>query len=127
VGAVGALLLAATISTDRGYLPLVPGLVLLSAGQGVVYTVMFAVASTGVPARDHGIASGLVSTGQQVGNAVGLAALVALVGTGSDGLTGDALRVSTSDGVRTALFAIAAGIALSVLLAFGFRRRPTSA
>jgi len=51
----------------------VPALLILGLGQGSAFTTMYAAASTGVAAEHQGIGSGIASTGQQLGNAVGLA------------------------------------------------------
>ncbi|WP_329123904.1 MFS transporter [Streptomyces sp. NBC_01353] len=117
VGAVGAALLGATVSPDGSYAELVPGLVLLSAGDGIVFTGMFIAAGTGVPDRDQGIASGIASTGSGMGAAVGLALLVLVATAGLGGLTGERLRDGTANGISNALFAVAAGIALTFLVA----------
>ena len=46
------------ISPDGGYAELIPGLVLVSLADGVVFTSIFIAASTGVAEREHGVASG---------------------------------------------------------------------
>jgi hypothetical protein len=67
----------------------------------------------------------MVSTGQQVGYAVGLAILVAVSNAGiGRGLTGAALRVATANGIRTAVFVATAGIVLTTLVALNFRHAP---
>ncbi|RPF36901.1 MFS transporter [Streptomyces sp. TLI_185] len=119
VGAVGALLLALALSDHGSYVRLLPGIVLLSLGQGATWTGMWIAAATGIPAADQGVASGLASTTLQVGSAVGLAVLVAVAGTGSHGLTTTGLL----DGVRAAVYVITAGICLGALALLSFRRR----
>ncbi|MEZ3181815.1 MFS transporter [Streptomyces pimonensis] len=119
LGAVGTLLLALALSADGSYTRLLPGIVLLSLGQGAAWTGMWIAAAAGVPAQDQGIASGLASTTLQVGSAVGLAVLVAVAGTGSDGLTTAGLL----DGVRDAVYVITAGICLGAVALLSFRRR----
>ncbi|WP_052849784.1 MFS transporter [Streptomyces avicenniae] len=121
VGGAGAVLAGAAMATDASYLALVPGLVVLGIGQGAGYTLMFGAAALGVAAEDQGIASGVASTSQQVGGAVGLALLVAVANAGLDGLGGEALRSATTEGLRTAVFVAAAGIAVTALVALGLR------
>ncbi|MDQ3906248.1 MAG: MFS transporter, partial [Actinomycetota bacterium] len=58
IGAVGAVALAPTISLGGSYVELIPGMVALSIGDGVVFSTMFIAAATGVPNREQGIASG---------------------------------------------------------------------
>jgi hypothetical protein len=56
-----------------------------------------------------------------VGAAVGLAVLVLVANSGTDGLTGEALRSATADGLRSAVLVVAAGIALTALMALSLR------
>ena len=86
IGAVGALALGLAMSPHGSYAALIPGLVLLSIGDGVVFTAMFIAAGTGVADREQGVASGIAATSTSVGAAVGLAALV-LVATSGTGTT----------------------------------------
>jgi MFS family permease len=121
IGALGAAALGLTISPDGSYVALIPGLVALSIGDGVVFTAMFIAAATGVPNREQGIASGIASTGSGIGAAVGLAILVLVATSGLDGLTGDALQTATARGISTALFAVAVGIALTFVVSLTLR------
>jgi MFS family permease len=117
IGAAGAAALGIAISPGGSYLDLIPGLVALSIGDGVVFTSMFIVSATGIPDRDQGTASGVASTGSGVGAAVGLAILVLIATAGLDGLSGEPLRIATADGIRTAFFVVAGGIVLTLLAA----------
>jgi EmrB/QacA subfamily drug resistance transporter len=121
VGATGAAVLGLAMSPDGSYALLVPGLVAVSIGDGVVFTAMFIAAATGVTDRDQGVASGIVSTASGVGAAVGLAVLVLVANAGTHGLVGEALRIATAEGLRTAVFAVAGGIVVILLIALGFR------
>lgn len=120
-GAAGAAIIAPTMSADASYAALIPGLVVLGIGQGAGYTLMFGATSTGVSPTDQGIASGIASTSQQIGGAVGLALLVAIANAGLGEHTGEALRVATADGLRTAVYLAAAGIVLTALAALALR------
>lgn len=51
------------------------GLVLTAAGLGMTFICITIAATTGVPARESGLASGLLNTSQQVGGSLGLAIL----------------------------------------------------
>ncbi|MBB6564808.1 MFS transporter [Kribbella sandramycini] len=116
LAAAGVTLLGLALSADSSYAALVPGLLVLGLGQGSAFTTMYAAASTGVPAEHQGIGSGLASTGQQVGNAVGLAVLVAIANQPANPTTG----------IRLAVFLTAAGVILTALLALtAARRTPT--
>jgi MFS family permease len=124
IGAAGAGALALAMSPDGSYAYLVPGLLAVSIGDGVVFTAMFIAAATGVKDREHGVAAGVVSTGSGVGAVVGLAILVLLANSGTDGLDGEGLRFATAGGIRTAVFAIAGGIVATLLLALTLRTAP---
>ncbi|MER6202868.1 MFS transporter [Streptomyces sp. NPDC001586] len=123
IGALGAVLLGLAISPNGTYAGLLPGLVALSIGDGVVFTAMFIAAATGIPDRQQGIASGIASTGSGVGAAVGLAVLVLVATAGLDDLSGEQLRIAVADGIRTTLFVVAGGIASTLLVSL--RRCPT--
>ncbi|MFG2749070.1 MFS transporter [Streptomyces xanthophaeus] len=116
IGALGAVLLGVAVSPDGSYAALLPGLVALSIGDGIVFTGMFIAAGTGVADRDQGIASGIASTGSGMGAAVGLALLVLVATAGLGGLTGEQLREATAYGISTTFHVVAAGIALTFLV-----------
>ena len=74
-GAVG-LLLFLRLTPDSTYLAdLLPGIMLTSIGMGLVFVPITLIATSGVPADDAGLASGLFNTSQQIGGALGLAVL----------------------------------------------------
>ncbi|MFD1051005.1 MFS transporter, partial [Kibdelosporangium lantanae] len=58
LGLIGTVLFTFSVSPSGTYLSLVPGVLILSLGQGTVFTAMYAAATTGVAAEDQGIASG---------------------------------------------------------------------
>ncbi|HYI37866.1 MAG TPA: MFS transporter [Thermoleophilaceae bacterium] len=124
LGAVGALALALTMSPTASYAALLPGLVLLSIGDGVVFTAMFIAAGTGVADREQGMASSIASTSTSIGAAVGLALLVLVANAGTDGLSGDALREATADGLATAVLVVSAAIAAIAIVALNLRPAP---
>ncbi len=126
VGALGALLLALAMSPSGSYGALVPGLLLLSVGDGVVFTAMFIAAGTGVADREQGVASSIASTSTSIGAAVGLALLVLVAQASTDGLAGEALRVATAEGLRSAVLVVAAGIAAIALVALNLRPGPAA-
>jgi EmrB/QacA subfamily drug resistance transporter len=120
VGGAGAVALGLSMTLEASYLALVPALVVLGLGQGAGYTLMFGAAAAGIPAADRGVASGVASTAQQVGGSVGLAVFVAVANAGTHGLSGEALRVATVDGLRTAVLLAAAGIVATAVAALRF-------
>jgi MFS family permease len=117
VGAVGAALVALNITPGGSYSHLVPGLLIFGLGQGTAWTPMWIAASTGIAENEQGVASGMASTTLWIGGATGLAILVVLAGVpANDGITDPAVALLLS--IRTAIFAIAAGIVMSMPIAF---------
>ncbi|EKN66989.1 hypothetical protein BABA_13912 [Neobacillus bataviensis LMG 21833] len=55
------------------------GTIVIGLGQAFVFTTMFIAASSGVEMKQQGIASAIINTGQQIGPAVGLAVIMAIV------------------------------------------------
>jgi EmrB/QacA subfamily drug resistance transporter len=74
--AAGGLFLLGRIPTHGTYLEhLLPGLMLMSIGMGLVFVPLTLIATTNISSGDAGLASGLLNTTQQVGGALGLAVL----------------------------------------------------
>ncbi|MEU4763219.1 MFS transporter [Actinosynnema sp. NPDC023794] len=82
VNGVGLALLAGAMAWDGGFALLLPGLLVWGVGGGLTFPAMFVAASSGVADAEQGVASALTTTSQQVGGSIGLAALIALAGTG---------------------------------------------
>ena len=124
LGALGAVALGLAMSPDGSYAALIPGLIALSIADGVVFTTMFIAAGTGVADRDQGVASAITSTGSGIGAALGLAVLVLVANAGADDLTGEAMRIATADGLSAAVLTVAAGVAVTILVALALPSRP---
>jgi EmrB/QacA subfamily drug resistance transporter len=62
---------------------LAPGLMLLALGMGATFVSVTIAATSGVPANEAGLASGLLNTSQQVGGSLGLAVLTGLATSAS--------------------------------------------
>jgi EmrB/QacA subfamily drug resistance transporter len=95
-----------------------PGLALVALGNGVSFAPTMISATTGVPPTESGLASGVMSTAQELGTAVGLAVLASIataVTRANDHL--DVQGASTA-GYRAGFVAAAALIALAVLVAW---------
>jgi EmrB/QacA subfamily drug resistance transporter len=111
---------------------LLPGLLPLSIGMGLVFVPITLMATGGVDANDAGLASGLFNTAQQVGGSLGLAILSTLAASkttsvlnGAHGapsaVAATAARVS---GYHVAFIAAAVMLAAgAVILAVAVRRR----
>ena len=100
-----------------------PALLILGLGFGMIFAPAINTATAGVPRRDSGVASALVNTMQQVGGSIGTAALstIALTATTSylvaHHTAPDAPAIAATHGYTVA-FAVSAGIfGLGVILA----------
>ncbi len=127
IGALGAVALGLTMSPSASYASLIPGLVLISIGDGVVFTAMFIAAGAGVADREQGVASSIASTSTSIGAAVGLALLVLVANAGTDELGGEALRVAVANGLSDAVLVVAAAIAAIAVVALNLRPAPVDA
>ncbi|SEE43124.1 drug resistance transporter, EmrB/QacA subfamily [Streptomyces sp. 2131.1] len=121
----GALLAAAglawfaLISPDGSFLADVLGPSLVtSVGAGLVLAPVAAAATTGVAAREAGMASGLMNSSRQLGGSIGLAALATVAAHHTGTATGPAaLNDGYALGLATAavVFVLAAIVAIGVL------------
>ncbi|HEX3082457.1 MAG TPA: MFS transporter [Candidatus Saccharimonadia bacterium] len=59
-----------------------PAFILMPIGMGMIFMPLTAAATSGVPANEAGLASGLISTSQQMGGAVGLSVLSSIAAAG---------------------------------------------
>jgi hypothetical protein len=85
---------------------------------------MWIAAASGVSHDEQGVASGMASTMLNVGNAIGMAVLIAIANRHVGGLTGDALKVAVADGIQVAFWLAAAGIVFSLLAAMVLPGKP---
>ncbi len=75
----GGLFTYVRLSTGVSYAAgMLPGILLTAAGAGLAWQLLFLVATAKVPQEESGLASGLVNSAQQIGAAIGLAALAAV-------------------------------------------------
>lgn len=89
--AVGTVLLA-TVRLSAGYVfPVLPGFALIGLGLGFGFTAFTILATEHVPDHDQGSASGVLNTAQQLGFAVGIAAIVTAAETAANPVTGYSL------------------------------------
>ncbi len=83
----GAAMLLSTATGGAHYATdILPGLVLLGLGIGMVFVPVSVTAMAGIPPRHAGMASGFLMTGHEVGAAIGVAVLSAVAAT-AGGLT----------------------------------------
>ena len=77
--------------SEREYVYLIPGLVLQGIGLGMVLTVNDPTGLDAVPPQDQGQAAGVINTSEQLGGAVGIAVLTAILVGNSEHRTEESL------------------------------------
>jgi EmrB/QacA subfamily drug resistance transporter len=104
---------------------LLPGFLLIGFGLGFSFVPISIAALAGVQASEAGLASGLINTTQQIGGAVGIAALSTIATTQTDDAVqaGTALPVALVDGFQLALLAAVGFAAVGILAALALIRR----
>jgi len=127
--AAAAMIGLSQLGLDSTYtVNVLPFLLLMGAGMGLIFAPAMSTATAGVSARDAGVASAMVSTSQQVGGSIGTALLNTIfASTVADYVVGHgggsaALASASMEGYSTA-FLWAAGIFAigSVVTALTFR------
>ncbi len=126
IGMIGTALLPIGANIDSHYMMIVPGLIISGIGQGIVWTNMWIVASMGVIPEEQGVASGMASTTLNIGNAVGLAILIAVANAGIHGQSGEQLLIAVASGQRIAFYLAAAGMIIGALVTFVLLRKSQS-
>jgi hypothetical protein len=128
LGAIGMVLLL-RLSVHGSYVgDLLVGLIPLTLGMGFAFVPITLLGTSGVPAADAGLASGLFNTAQQVGGSLGLAIMASVSASHSasilHGATGAAARLSAEVSGYHVAFLIGAIMlgGAAALLAFGLRR-----
>ncbi|MCY0951461.1 MFS transporter [Streptomyces sp. H27-S2] len=127
VNGAGIALTAAVMTTGGSFYAMLPGSVLWGLGGGLVFVSVFASAGSGVDLTEQGVAGAMASTAQQVGGAVGLAALVAVANSTFTGTYIDAAKEDVVSGLRMAGIAGGVLLILGGLLALALKKQPPTA
>src|SRR5262249_27804773 len=107
---------------------LFPWFVLGGAGMGLSFVPVTIASLTGVQRSDAGVASGLINTSRQMGGAVGLAAVSAIVATATSNYASSHPAVNASSsialdhGFQTGLYALTGLLLVGALIAFALVR-----
>ncbi|MFT4050513.1 MAG: MFS transporter [Solirubrobacterales bacterium] len=111
VAAVGTFAMAQIGPETAYWSGVMPSMMLIAGGFGLAFVPLLGVATSGVEERNAGIASGLLTSNQQIGGAVGIAALVTIASSVTDGRVADGVTRSLAliDGFQTALY-VQAGV-----------------
>src|SRR4051794_16438097 len=115
------------VSVGGSYLvDLLPGFLLVAVGMGFSFVPISIAALAGVQPSEAGLASGLINTSQQIGGALGIAALsaVATSTTADDVVGGTAAPFALTDGFHPAFAGGARGALARVLVALLLLPRP---
>ena len=104
-----SLLIFAQLQADSSYLKLLPGMVLGGLGMAITMTPMTAAALSSVPVDKAGVGSGMLNTFRQVGGALGIALMGAILASGSNAaLAGGATKIEGfMNGLHHALYVAA--------------------
>ncbi len=114
------------ISPDGSYLgDLLPGFLLVAVGLGFSFVPISIAALAGVQPAEAGLASGLINMSQQIGGALGIAALSAIATstTSNSIVSGTARATALTDGFQAAFIGAAAVALAGILVALVVVRR----
>jgi EmrB/QacA subfamily drug resistance transporter len=126
VSLTAGLLYFTQVSVGGSYLAdLLPGFLLTGLGIGFSFVPISIAALAGIQPAEAGLASGLFNTSQQIGGALGIAALSTIASSQSDSAVaaGAALPVALVDGFTAAFVAGVAVAALGIVAALTLIRR----
>jgi EmrB/QacA subfamily drug resistance transporter len=130
VGIIAGLLLLATSGVHAGYFPgLFFAFLLLGLGAGTSFLPLLTIGMSDAPARDAGLASGIVNVSVQLFGAIGLASLgtIATDHTKALAASGHSFAAALTGGYHLAYLVAAICVAGGILAAFLVLRPPTSA
>ena len=106
------------IRVDGTYVhDILPGFILMGLGMGATFVAITIAATSGVPAKKSGLASGLLNTSQQIGGALGLAILT---GVATSSATSHLNKVSGAHDQLAQVTARVDGFHTAFLVATGF-------
>ncbi|MFJ1967227.1 MFS transporter [Streptomyces sp. NPDC087903] len=128
VTGLGLAAIIAGATADGSYWTILPGIVVWGFGGGFAFPSLFvAVAMSGAAPAQQGVASALASTSRQIGGALGLAALVAIVNAGLH--TTDAVPAAADlvDGLRTAGWVATVATFVGAAIGLGLKKQPRPA
>jgi len=126
--AAGLLLFARAPVGGSFPIDVLPGMLVLGVGAAFGFMAVILASTTGVPESEAGLASGLVNTSQQMGGALGLAALAAVAATYTASINGSRPTVAAlNSGYHAAFLAGAGCVVLAALIAATLLRLPKNA
>ena len=124
---IGLLVFALALQPGTSYFPgLAIAFTLIGLGAGLSFVTLVTLALADVPARDAGIASGVVNVSTQISAAVGLAVLgtIAASRTNALGASGEPAIQALSGGYQLAFIVAAGCVAAALVAAIVWMRTP---
>jgi MFS family permease len=129
-GIISGLMLLATAGVHASYFPgLFFAFLLLGLGAGASFLPLLTIGMSDAPARDRGLASGIVNVSVQLFGAIGLASLgtIATDHTKALASSGHTLTSALTGGYHLSYLVAAACVGVGVLASFLLLRPPTAA
>ncbi|MDQ1914578.1 MFS transporter [Paenibacillus sp. GD4] len=128
LGGIGFLLLTQLSASGNAW-GVVPGSIIIGLGQALVFTTMFIAGSTGVDPSEQGVSSAVINTGQQIGGAIGLAVIMAIITAtlGSDATMETMNPAALNSSIHTAFFVMAVVTLIGIIVAFVALKRTRGA
>jgi MFS family permease len=120
VATIGAVLLSLVPAHAHFAADLLPGMLALGFGAGLVFVAVSVTAMAGIPAQHAGMASGFLMTGHEVGAALGVAVLSAVATSAGSFTTVDGAAEAFSRGF------IGAAVLAIVVAVFALLRMPAT-
>jgi EmrB/QacA subfamily drug resistance transporter len=120
IATAGAVLMSIATSDAHFATDILPGLVALGFGVGIVFVPATVTSMTGIPPSHAGVASGFLMTGHEIGAALGVAILSAVASTAGTLATADGAAAAYSRGL------IGAAVMSAAVAAFALLRMPAT-
>jgi EmrB/QacA subfamily drug resistance transporter len=118
----GLFWLSAAFTAEPHYLRVLPALVLVGAGMGAMFPAVNIGAMGSIGGQELGVGSGIVNMSRQLGFALGVAILVAVL----NGVVGDSTDPATvRDGFAAGFRVAGLAVLLAIPFALAMRRRPS--
>jgi MFS family permease len=116
---IAGMLLLATISIERGYaIGVIPGMLIFGMGSTAAAIPLMALSTGSAPQQSQGVATGVLITFQQIGGALGVSAVLAIMGAQMAG------GVAPDMAFRNAFLAMAATLVVCLLTILLLTREP---
>jgi EmrB/QacA subfamily drug resistance transporter len=122
VGAIGLVLLSRITPGGAYVVEVLPALIVLGAGMGMLFVPLQNLALTGVAPHDAGAAGATANATMQIGGSLGLSIFTTIYATASGHATGLSSPAALVDGYSAAFLAAAVGLVLAAIVAVVFIR-----